>query len=81
MSGVYPEAGGVTEFTGVRALPNNGGIQMNMQVNPGWPYIILVSTDLINWSQLTTFTSSSSLATYIDPSPNYTARFFRLVTQ
>lgn len=82
MSGVYPEAGGVTQFTSVQALPNNGGIQLNMQVNPGWTYNVLVSEDLIHWSVLGPFTPASGTYTYtVTPSPNYNAQFFRLVTQ
>jgi hypothetical protein len=82
MSGVYPEAGAATEFTSVRVLPNNGGIQLNLQVNAGWTYNVLVSEDLINWSVLTSFTPTSGVFTYtVTPSPNYKAQFFRLVTQ
>jgi hypothetical protein len=81
MFGVYPEAGPF-DFTSVLELPKNGGFQMNMQVNPGWTYQVLVSTDLINWSVVTTFTPTTSTATFIDTSaPYYTYRFYRLVPQ
>jgi len=81
MFGVYPEAGPI-EFTSARVLPSHGGFLMNMQVNPGWTYQVLVSTDLINWSVLTTFTPTGSTATFTDTgAPGYTYRFYRLVPQ
>lgn len=81
MFGVYPEAGPF-EFTSVLELPNNGGFKMNMQVNPGWTYNVLVSTDLIHWSVITTFTPTLTLATFTDTSaPFYPYRFYQLVPQ
>ena len=81
MFGVYPEAG-ASEFTSVLWLPNSGGFQMNMQVNPGWTYQVLDSTDLINWSYLTTLTPTGTTATFTDPNaPSYPYRFYRLVPQ
>ncbi|MGD1084295.1 MAG: hypothetical protein ABSA47_06010 [Verrucomicrobiota bacterium] len=81
MFGVYPEAGPF-EFTSAVLLPGSGGFQMNMQVNPGWTYQVLVSTDLINWSVLTTFTPTGTTATFTDTSaPYYSYRFYRLVPE
>ena len=80
MFGVYPEAGSF-DFTSVQVLPNHGGFQMGMQVNPGWTYDVLVSTDLIHWSVLTTFTPTASTATFTDTSAPYPYRFYWLVPQ
>ena len=81
MFGVYPEAGPL-EFTSESWLPNRGGFQMNMEVNPGWTYLLEYSTDLINWYEITAFTASGSTATYTDTgAPYYPARFYRLTPQ
>ena len=37
MFGVYPEAGPL-KFASTQWLPDRGGFQMTMQVNPGWSY-------------------------------------------
>ncbi|MGA3181583.1 MAG: hypothetical protein ABSF38_14675 [Verrucomicrobiota bacterium] len=81
MFGVYPEAGRL-EFISALVLNGNGGFVLNMMVNPGWTYQLQVSTDLINWTVLTTFTPTSTPYTFTDTgAPGYTYRFYRLVVQ
>ena len=69
------------KFTGVQYLSNHT-LQLTMEVTAGWTYAVESSTDLINWSVLTTFTPSTSIYSYIDSSaPGYPWRFYRLMAQ
>jgi hypothetical protein len=68
-------------FSSVSRL-GNGTIQLTMQVVPGQNYQLQTSTNLMNWSALTTITPSTSIYNYIDSSsPAYPVRFYRLLEQ
>jgi hypothetical protein len=70
-----------TEFVQTTYLPN-GNVQLQIQVNPGWTYQLQASTDLVNWTILTTFTPTTSLYMYVDTtSHGYRYRFYRLMAQ
>ena len=61
------------------ASPTNG-ISLTWTAVPGQNYTLYASTDLINWSVVTTLQAQSSLVTYVDTvvSDTQTCRFFRL---
>lgn len=54
----------------------DGRLQLDMQVNPGWNYVLQDSTNLIDWTTLTWFTPASDTWSYTDPvAPSYSRRF------
>jgi hypothetical protein len=68
------------QFSSVQYLSNHT-LQLNIQVTPGESYDVEVSTDLIHWTVLTSFTPTSTIYSYIDYSPTYPWRYYRLVEQ
>jgi hypothetical protein len=72
---------GVFKFTSITNLPS-GWIQLNMTLVPGLTYQLQTSTNLVDWSVLTTISPAPSIYTYIDTSsPLYPHRYYRLLEQ
>jgi len=63
-------------------LLSYGPIQLSMQVVPGLTYQLQTSSNLWDWTPMTTFTPATNLYNYIDwTSPLWPARFYRLQEQ
>ena len=61
----------------------NGSIQLTFSVNPGLPYELQYSTDLVHWYTLSYFTSAVTPITITDNSfypPTTPYRFYRLIS-
>ena len=71
---------GVFKFTSFN-YQANGNVQLNMTLVPGLTYQVQSSTNLVNWTILTTITPSTSLYSLIVSSSGYPAQFYRLQEQ
>jgi len=59
-------------------LGSSGNLQFNLSGSAGRSYVIEASTNLVNWSPLTTNSPASNLLQFIDgTSTNYPSRFYR----
>ena len=68
-------------FNGV-TRQSNGNIQLTMQVVSGLTYQLQTSTNLVNWSAVTTFTPVTNLYIYVDSSAHTSPeKFYRLQEQ
>jgi hypothetical protein len=57
-----------------------GGLQLTLQGQPSQNYGIQVSTDLVNWTTVTTNTSSlTGVFTFTDSNTNSPGRFYRAI--
>ena len=60
---------------------SGGVLNLPAQLTPGFAYRLLASTNLVNWTNLSTNTPGASPFTFTDPlGPVSPARFYRLVT-
>jgi hypothetical protein len=58
--------------------PNESGFQLNLTGGVGFTYAIEVSTNLANWTQMTTLTNSSRTTPFTDADANHLSqRFYR----
>jgi hypothetical protein len=60
---------------------SGGVLNLPAQLTPGYPYRLLASPDLVNWTTISTTTPGASPFTFTDPlGPIYPMRFYRLIT-
>jgi hypothetical protein len=60
---------------------SNGVFNLSAIAQPGYSYRIQVSTNLSNWSDLTTFTSTQTVTSFVDTAAtNSGSRFYRIKT-
>jgi hypothetical protein len=71
---------GVFKFTSVN-YQSNGNVQLNMTLVPGLTYQVQASTNLLNWTILSTITPVMSINSLNVSSTGYPVQFFRLLEQ
>jgi hypothetical protein len=65
-------------FQGI-AAQSDGTVQFNLSGTSGALYTLIVSTDLVTWSNLVTFTMTNGAVQYTDTNaPSYPARYYML---
>lgn len=63
------------------AMLNNGWMQFNLTGTSGATYTLMVSTNLMTWSNLATFSMTNGAIIYTDPTAtNFRTRFYKLAS-
>jgi hypothetical protein len=79
LNGEGPGAG-IFKITSV-SYQSNGNVQLNMSLIPGFTYQVQSSTNLMNWTVLTTISPNTSLYSLLVSSSGYPYQFYRLLEQ
>jgi hypothetical protein len=64
------------------SFPGNGTFQLTFSGVPGNSYVLQASTNLVNWTSLSTNNAPTNLFKWVDPgASNFPSRFYRVLQQ
>jgi len=72
----------VTLTTAASPIPGSSGLTFQFSVPPGFTYVVLASSDLVNWAPIATNVAQADTELFTDPAAsNFPRRFYRIGLQ
>jgi hypothetical protein len=63
-------------------IPDSAGFTFQFSVPPGFTYVVMASTDLVNWTPIGTNVAQANTVLFTDPAArNFPCRFYRIGSQ